>query len=83
LPPSDGRGENKKLTWKEQRELEQLEIEIPKLEEEKELLLQKMNSGNGTSQELNDWGATYQTISDDIDDKTMRWLELSEKITLK
>jgi ATP-binding cassette subfamily F protein uup len=68
-----------KLTWKENRELEQLEIEIPKLEQEIETLLQKMNSGNGTSQELNEWGNTCQNISNEIDAKTMRWLELSEK----
>jgi len=69
----------RKLTWKERKELEELEIEIPKLEDEKELLLQKMNSGNGTPQELNDWGAAYQSLSEEIDEKTMRWLELSEK----
>jgi ATP-binding cassette subfamily F protein uup len=71
--------EAKKLTWKEGKELEQLEMEIPKLEQEKEQLLQKMNSGSGVSQELNEWAQTYQNISEEIDEKTMRWLELSEK----
>jgi ATP-binding cassette subfamily F protein uup len=70
-----------KLTWKECKELEQLEIEIPKLETEKETLLQRMNSGTGTAQELNEWGNAYQNISEEIDKKTMRWLELSEKIS--
>jgi ATP-binding cassette subfamily F protein uup len=69
----------KKLTWKERKELEQLEIEIPTLEHEKESLLQKMNSGAGTPQELNEWSVAYQTISDEIDEKTLRWLELSER----
>ena len=76
---SDSKNTDKKLTWKENKELEQLEIEIPKLEEEKEMLLQKMNSGNSTSQELNDWGIAYKNIFDEIDEKTMRWLELSER----
>jgi ATP-binding cassette subfamily F protein uup len=67
------------LTWKERRELEQLEIEIPKLEEEKEILLQKMNSGVGTAQEFNDWGIAYQNLAEEIEGKTMRWLELSER----
>jgi ATP-binding cassette subfamily F protein uup len=79
LPVSESLTE-KKLTWKERKELEQLEIEIPKLEEEKNLLLQKMNSGTGRSQELTEWGKNYQTISDEIDTKTMRWLELSERM---
>ncbi|MCL2291443.1 MAG: ABC-F family ATP-binding cassette domain-containing protein [Bacteroidetes bacterium] len=78
LPTADGRGE-KKLTWKERKELDQLEIEIPTLEAEKDALLQKMNSGNGTPQELQKWGASYQNVSEEIDSKTMRWLELSEK----
>jgi ATP-binding cassette subfamily F protein uup len=68
----------KKLSWKEGKELEQLEIEIPILEQEKEVLLQKMNAGTGTSQELNEWGSAYQNISAKIDAKTLRWLELSE-----
>jgi ATP-binding cassette subfamily F protein uup len=66
------------LSWKESKELEQLEIEIPKLEEEKDSLLQKMNNGNGTLQELNGWGVAYQNISEEIETKTMRWLELSD-----
>jgi hypothetical protein len=37
-----------------------------------------MNSGSGTAQELNEWAQAYQTISEEIDTKTMRWLELSE-----
>ena len=70
---------NSPLTWKERRELEQLEIEIPKLEEEKEILLQKMNSGVGEAQDFNDWGIAYQNLAEAIEGKTMRWLELSEK----
>ena len=70
---------NKKLTWKERKELEQIELEIPKLEAEKELLLQKMNTGTGSAQELHEWGNAYQNFSEDIDIKTMRWIELSER----
>jgi len=67
------------LTWKERKELELLEVEIPKLEREKETLLQKMNSGVGAAQELNEWSVAYQQFSEEIDEKTMRWLELSER----
>jgi len=69
----------KKLTWKENKELEQLEAEIPFIEAEKEILLQKMNSGAGSAQELNDWAIAYQTLSEKIEAKTMQWLELSER----
>jgi ATP-binding cassette subfamily F protein uup len=69
-----------KLTWKERKELEQLEIEILNLEQEKELLLKKMNSGSGTQHELHDWSIAYQNLSDEIEEKTMRWMELSEKV---
>ena len=70
----------KKLTWKEQKELTDLELEISKLEIEKDILLQQMNSGKGTMQELNEWGIDYQNISDEIDTKTTRWLELGVRI---
>ena len=68
-----------KLTWKECKELEQLEIEILQGEKEKEMLLEKMNSGNGTPQELIEWGETYQDISNKIDLNMMRWIELNER----
>ena len=77
LPTNPSSG---KLTWKERKELEQLEIEISTWEEKKDLLLQKMNSGTGTPQELQEWGTAYQNLSVEIDAKTMRWLELSEKL---
>lgn len=68
----------RKLSFKEQRELEQLEKEMPMLEKEREALTEKMNSGNMPYEELQ-WAANrIQEIGDLLDEKEMRWLELSE-----
>ena len=68
-----------KMTFKERKEFETLEVEIEQLEKEKALLIEEMNSGAGTSQELTDWSRRYQEVETSLDDKSMRWLELSEK----
>ena len=75
-----GRAQNpNKLTYKEKKEMEALEPEITQLEEEKKQLLDQMNSGEGTSEQLMQWGQRYQEVSETLDEKSMRWLELSEK----
>ena len=68
-----------KMTFKERKEFETLEVEIEQLEKEKAELIDKMNSGAGTSQELTDWSRRYQEVETSLDEKSMRWLELSEK----
>lgn len=68
-----------KLTYKEKKEFEALEVEIEALETEKKELLDQMNSGAGTSDQLVQWSSRYQEVSDLLDEKSMRWLELSEK----
>lgn len=68
-----------KMTFKERKEFETLEVEIEQLEKEKAELIKKMNSGAGSSQELTDWSRRYQEVETALDEKSMRWLELSEK----
>ena len=51
-----------KMTFKERKEFETLEVEIEQLEKEKAELIEKMNSGAGTSQELTDWSRRYQEV---------------------
>ena len=68
-----------KMTFKERKEFETLEVEIEQLEQEKAELIEKMNSGAGTPQELTDWSRHYQEVESSLDEKSMRWLELSEK----
>jgi len=69
-----------KVTWKEQKEFEKLEKEIPLLEEDKQKMLDQMNSGTLGPDELNETSKKYQDISDELDEKELRWLELSEKM---
>jgi len=69
-----------KVSYKEQKEFEKLEEEMPGLEEHKAQLLASLNSGNLSPEELNESSQEYQKISDELDEKEMRWLELSEKI---
>ncbi len=70
---------NNKLTYSEKKELDTLETSINNLEEEKIYLEEKMNSGEGNVKELTEWGVRYKIVIDEIDTKSMRWLELSEK----
>ncbi len=68
----------KKLSFKEQREFEQLEADIPRLEAEKAALEAAMSSGTLSNDDLMAQSARIAQVIDEIDEKTMRWLELSE-----
>lgn len=68
-----------KLSFKEKQEFEALEKELPLLEAEKVEIEQQMSSGTLSNEELVTKGNRMQEIIDLIDEKEMRWLELSEK----
>ncbi len=70
--------EKRKLTFKEKREYEALEAEIFELEEEKAAIEQAMSSGTLSTADLLEKSARIQQVMELIDEKTMRWLELSE-----
>ena len=78
-PKSPKREKSNKLTFKEKKEFEELGLEIDCLEREKSELVEKMNSGTGTSEELTQWAQRYQEVTCRLDESSMRWLELSEK----
>jgi ABC transport system ATP-binding/permease protein len=67
----------KKLSFKEKKELENLDKEIPALQKEKETLEIKM-SQNLSYDELQKAGERITQIITLLDEKEMRWLELSE-----
>ncbi|WP_153800621.1 ABC-F family ATP-binding cassette domain-containing protein [Foetidibacter luteolus] len=67
----------KKLSFKEKREFEQLEKEIPALEEEKKLIAEKMSGSIGYD-EMTKLSERITAITTELEDKEMRWLELSE-----
>ncbi len=68
----------KKLSWKESRELEALDKEIPELENEKASIEEKLSSGTLSSDEIIKASNRYSEIKALLDEKELRWLELSE-----
>jgi ATP-binding cassette subfamily F protein uup len=70
--------EKKKLSYKEKREFELLEKEIADLEKERQLVTDKLNSGSVPFEELQQLATRSGEISRLLDDKEIRWLELSE-----
>lgn len=71
-------GSERRLSFNEKRELELLEKEIAALEEERDTLEQMMNSGQLSHDQLTEKANRYQNIKILLDEKELRWLELSE-----
>ncbi len=68
----------RKLSFKEKRELEQLEIDLEALELKKAQLENELNSGNLGHEELHQMSEGLAQTRSQLDEKEMRWLELSE-----
>lgn len=68
----------RRLTFKERKEFEALDAEIPALEAEKKELETAMSSGTLSTEELLAKSARITALIEELDEKTMRWLELSE-----
>ena len=71
---------SKKLSYKEQQEWDGIEDEIERLEEEKGQLEEQINSGITDYEKIMELSATLGKVSEELDAKTERWLELSEKL---
>ena len=72
-------GEKKrKLTFKERQELKALETDIENLETEKKTIESALCSGTLTVDELTEKSKRLPLLTDELDEKSMRWLELSE-----
>jgi ABC transport system ATP-binding/permease protein len=72
--------DKKKATFKEKQEYEKLQAEIDELEKKKEEYTTLINSGSSDHQQLQKWAAEIQRITNDVDSKTLRWIELSELV---
>jgi ATP-binding cassette subfamily F protein uup len=70
--------ETKRLSFKEKREFETLEKEIAALSKEREEITAKLNSGNAPFDELQQLSLRIGEIGRLLDEKELRWLELSE-----
>jgi len=77
--PSRPRPEQqRRMTYKEKQEFMQLEKEIDALEKEKKLIEEQLCSGNLPIDELTEKSKRLPVINEELDNKEMRWLELSE-----
>lgn len=70
--------EKKKLSYKEQREFEQLGQEIPALEQERNGITARMSNAALPYEELQQLSARITEIGNLLEEKELRWLELSE-----
>jgi len=80
LPEEPKKSQGAKLSFKEQKELSDLEKELEELESQKKELENNLASGVETDHnKLQQLGQELGKTTEALDEKTMRWLELSEK----
>jgi ATP-binding cassette subfamily F protein uup len=72
--------DKRKASFKEKFEYEQLEKDIAKLEEEKSRLTELLSSGNAPANEIAEYSQQIGKVISELDEKGLRWLELSELI---
>ncbi|WP_187264265.1 ABC-F family ATP-binding cassette domain-containing protein [Pontibacter beigongshangensis] len=71
----------RKATYNEKKEYEQLEKEIAQLEARRAEIIETMNAGTTTDHEqLTSWATEIESINEQLEEKELRWLELSELI---
>lgn len=70
--------EKRRMSFKERQEFERLEVEIASLEEEKKMIEAALCSGALGVDELVEKSKRLPALNDELDEKSMRWLELSE-----
>ncbi len=68
----------RKPSFKEKQEYENLQNEIDALDKQKEILTASISSGSTDHTQLQKWAVEIQNITDAIEEKTARWLELAE-----
>ena len=76
--PVNNPQQKRKLSYKEKRELEQLEKDIEALEAEKKQIEEALCGGTTSVEEITRMSKRLPVLNDELDEKSMRWLELSE-----
>lgn len=77
--PQKTRDDSKrKLTYKEKTEMAQLEKDIEALEAEKQSIENELNGGTCDVDRITELSVRLPKLNDELDEKSMRWLELSE-----
>ncbi len=75
---SENTARPRRLSFKEKRELEELEQKMPVLEKEKAALETQLSGGLTSPDDIAKASARFQQVQSELDDAEMRWLELSE-----
>ncbi len=68
----------RRMSYKEKREFEQLEKEVQQLTQQKADIEAELSSGSASVDRITELSKLLPTINDTLDEKEMRWLELSE-----
>lgn len=76
--PSYRHDDRRRLSYKEKREMEQLEKDIATLEAEKKQIEEALCGGTTSVDEITVMSKRLPMLNDELDEKSMRWLELSE-----
>lgn len=74
----DADNTHRRLTYKERMELQQLEKDIAQLEAEQKILEEQLCSGTLSVAELTEKSKRLPQLKDELDEKCMMWLELSD-----
>ncbi len=74
---SSNTAKKKKLSFKEQRELETIEKEMPELEEQRKKILDQLNN-ESDYEKISKLSSDLENISEKLENQEMRWLELQE-----
>ena len=76
--PSYRHDDRRRLSYKEKREMEQLEKDIAALEDEKKKIEEALCGGTTSVDEITAMSKRLPQLNEELDEKSMRWLELSE-----
>ena len=76
--PSYRHDDRRRLSYKEKREMEQLEKDIEALEAEKKQIEEALCGGTTSVDEITAMSKRLPVLNDELDEKSMRWLELSD-----
>ena len=68
--------QKRRLSFKEKKELEELEARMPQLEEEKAQLEALLSGGSSSAEEIAQASKRYQEVQAELDEAEMRWLEI-------
>ena len=77
-PSESGAPKKRRLTFNEKREFEQLGRDIEQLEAERARIVASLSGGTASVAEITEMSKRLPLLQQELDEKEMRWLELSE-----